>query len=75
MFLCIRTVLRFSCTSQEQEAEIEVVEEEEEEEQQNPAPLTGSQTLRPKKWLTKETIEQISTYGILSLVKRGETGL
>lgn len=59
--LCIRTGLLFSCTSQGPEAAIEVQEEE-----PNPTLPTGRPTPRPRKWLTKETTEQISTYGILS---------
>ncbi len=61
LFLCIRTGLPFSCTSQEPEAAIEVQEEE-----PNPTLPTGRPTLSPRKWPTKETTEQISTYGILS---------
>lgn len=73
LFLRIRTGQLFSCTSQGPEAAIEEEEEEvEQEEEPNPTLPTGRQILRPRKWLTKETIEQISTYGILSLARRGK---
>lgn len=55
LFLYIRTGLRSSCTSQGLETAIEV------EEEPNPTLPTESQTPRQRKWLTKETTEQIST--------------
>lgn len=67
LFLCIRTGLLFSCTSQVPEAA--TVLQEEEEEELNPTPLTESQIPRLGKWLRKKTTEQIST---CSIFKFGE---
>lgn len=62
-FVCIRTGLLFSCTSQVQEAATVLQEEEEE---LNPTPLTESQIPRLGKWLRKKTTEQISTCSIFT---------